>query len=127
MHAQTQTLSNRLDPPSVVREQLPISESVAQKVLAGRALVRNLGCQVELVNSNAQAADQVVAGEVELCITTEAARESRGLVKLHSFGSPPMVFFYGIAGPSIEVVRKAFAQLNDAPAWEGSPLAEATV
>lgn len=81
-------------------------------------LVRNLGCHVELVNSNAQAADECAQGRVELCITTESARQSRGLVKLHSFGSPAMVFFYGIAGPSIAVVRNACANLNFAE--EGS-------
>lgn len=75
-------------------------------------LVRNLGCAVELVNSNAQAADECAQGKVELCITTESARQSRKLVKLHSFGSPPMVFFYGIAGPSISVVRNVYASLK---------------
>ncbi|OIO49493.1 MAG: hypothetical protein CO042_00085 [Parcubacteria group bacterium CG_4_9_14_0_2_um_filter_41_8] len=75
-------------------------------------LVRNLGCEVKLVNSNAQAADDVAVGNVQLCITTESARKSRRLIKLHSFGSPAMVFFYGIAGESIQVVRSAFARLE---------------
>lgn len=73
-------------------------------------LVRHLGCEVVRVNSNAQAADDCRSGKVQLCITTESARQSRGLVKLHSFGSPPMVFFYGLAGPSIAVVRRVFAE-----------------
>lgn len=86
-------------------------------------LVRNLGCEVVLVNSNAQAADECVRGRVELCITTESARQSRGLVKLHSFGSPPMVFFYGIAGPSIIVVRDVYASIKAAePACQEGPL-----
>ncbi|OJI06235.1 hypothetical protein BK004_04560 [bacterium CG10_46_32] len=86
-------------------------------------LVRSLECKVVLVNSNAQAADQCAQGIVELCITTESARKSRGLTKLHSFGSPPMVFFYGTAGPSIDVVRNAYANLKAvASSWrqEGS-------
>lgn len=78
-------------------------------------LVRNLGCQIVLVNSNAKAADEVKAGNVQLCITTESARESRGLVKLHSFGSPPMVFFYGIVGPSIQVFRSACLAYSQMP------------
>jgi hypothetical protein len=89
-------------------------------------LVRNLGCEVKLVNSNAKAADEVAQGNAELCITTESARESRGLVKLHSFGSPAMVFFYGIIGPSIEVVRSAYARLNS-QTWQEQPLVQAAL
>lgn len=43
-------------------------------------------------SSNAAAADMVLGGEADLCITTEEARRQRGLRELHRFGSPPMVF-----------------------------------
>lgn len=74
-------------------------------------LVRNLGCQVVLVNSNAAAAKSCSAGEIEACITTEAARKIHNLTQLHSFGSPPMVFFGGITAHGAEVIRKVYNSL----------------
>lgn len=59
-------------------------------------LVRPLGLEVELCNSNAAAAQACAQGRTELCITTESARRLNGLVQLHSFGSPNMIFFGGI-------------------------------
>lgn len=54
------------------------------------------GWDIKLVNSNSAAALECQNKVVDACITTEAARVSTGLVKIHSFGSPPMVFFGGI-------------------------------
>lgn len=59
-------------------------------------------------SSNAQAAKLCACGEVEACITTESARQIHDLVKLHSFGSPPMVFFGGITTRGAEVIKKAY-------------------
>lgn len=69
-----------------------------------------LPCQeVVLVNSNAVAAAKCREKEVELCITTESARRIHGLVKVHSFGSPPMVFFGGITQEGAQLIKRAFS------------------
>lgn len=101
-------LAARPEVAAAVKGELPASWRIASHP-SPAPLVRKLSCQVVKVSSNAQAADDCRAGKVEMCITTESARTSRGLVRLHSFGSPPMVFFYGLAGPSIAVVRRVFA------------------
>jgi hypothetical protein len=59
-------------------------------------LVKKSGGVVVLRNSNAAAARSCANGETEFCITTEKARRIYKLVKLHSFGSPIMVFFGGV-------------------------------
>lgn len=70
------------------------------------------GCFHELAvvkaNSNAYAAQLCVKGQVDFCITTEKARKLHGLEKVHSFGSPEMVFFGGITGHGAQVVREAY-------------------
>jgi hypothetical protein len=70
-------------------------------------LVRRLGCEVSLHNSNAAAAKACFEGRTELCITTEKARGIYGLVKIHSFGSPLMVFFGGITQHGLGQLQKA--------------------
>ncbi len=65
---------------------------------------------VVLVNSNAAAAVDCAAGRVEACVTTESARSRHGLVSLHCFGSPEMVFFGGITHAGAELMRAARAQ-----------------
>ncbi len=74
-------------------------------------LVRNLGCHVELVTSNAAAAKSCAAGATDACVTTEAARKIHNLTRLSSFGSPPMVFFGGITAHGAEVIRKVYNSL----------------
>jgi len=71
-------------------------------------LVRQLGCSVINVNSNADAAMRCAAGEGEACITTESARKIHGLLKLHSFGSPEMVFFGGICQHGVALLKRTF-------------------
>jgi hypothetical protein len=71
-------------------------------------LVSGLTCSVINVNSNADAARRCAAGEGEACITTENARKIHGLVKLHSFGSPEMVFFGGICQRGSALLSRAF-------------------
>lgn len=102
-------LAARPEVAAQINGKLPATWKIASHP-SPTPLVRKLGCQVVHVNSNAQAADDCQSGRMEMCVTTESARLSRGLVKLHSFGSPPMVFFYGLAGPSIAVVRRVFAE-----------------
>lgn len=70
-------------------------------------LVDELDCQVVLQDSNAAAARACAEFKVDLCITTEAARKNYNLVKLHSFGSPLMVFFGGITGHGLEQLKNA--------------------
>ena len=77
-------------------------------------LVKDLGCKVVLVNSNSAAAKSCSVGEVEACITTESGRKIYGLVSLHSFGSPPMVFFGGTTSHGARVIKEAWE------AWQKS-------
>jgi len=76
-------------------------------------LLAPLPCQVLFANSNAEAAVRCRAGEAEACITTETARELYGLVKLHTFGSPPMVFFGGVCQNGAVLLRQALASMSD--------------
>jgi len=69
-------------------------------------LLEMLPSTVRLARSNADAAEICAAGETEACITTESARQIHGLVKIHSFGSPPMVFFGGITGGGARFFRE---------------------
>lgn len=69
-------------------------------------LIRDLGCEAMLVNSNAEAAKVCASGETELCITTEKARQAYGLVKIHEFGSPNMVFFGGVTQHGLDQLVK---------------------
>jgi hypothetical protein len=77
-------------------------------------LVSKLRCLVIEVSSNAAAAKRCAAGEAEACITTETSRRLYGLVKLHSFGSPEMVFFGGICRRGALLLRRARAELTPA-------------
>jgi hypothetical protein len=74
-------------------------------------LVRGLG-EIALQNSNAAAAKACAEGQTELCITTESAREIYGLVKVHSFGSPLMVFFGGITQHGLTQIRAALHSMR---------------
>jgi len=65
---------------------------------------------IVFVNSNAVAAIECAGGRVEACITTESARRRHGLISLHCFGSPEMVFFGGITHAGAELIRTAQAQ-----------------
>lgn len=64
--------------------------------------------QVILVNSNSAAAVDCKDGKVEACITTEQGRIINGLVTLHVFGSPPMIFFGGITKKGAKLVQITF-------------------
>jgi len=75
-------------------------------------LVRNLKCKVVIVNSNAAAAKDCKEGAVEACITTEKARKIYNLVKVHSFGSPPMVFFGGITSKGAELLQHCYSEIR---------------
>jgi prephenate dehydratase len=75
-------------------------------------LVSRLGWPLVEANSNSDAARRCAAGEAEACITTETSRQLNGLVKLHSFGSPEMVFFGGICRHGAKLLRNAFAGLT---------------
>lgn len=59
-------------------------------------LLENVPVAIELANSNADAAVRCRNGEAEACITTQSACKINGLVTLHRFGRPNMVFFAGI-------------------------------
>jgi hypothetical protein len=83
-------------------------------------LVEMLPCPIVPALSNSDAAALCAAGESEACITTESAREIYGLVRLHRFGSPPMVFFGGITGGGASFFR----QTQPAELREGSVAAQ---
>lgn len=74
-------------------------------------LLAALPCSVTRANSNAEAAVRCRAGEVEACVTTETARALNGLVTLHSFGSPNMVFFGGITRHGAALLRGLGAEI----------------
>jgi hypothetical protein len=76
-------------------------------------LVKSLNREIILVNSNSAAAKHCRDGYSSACITTEAARGIYGLATIHSFGSPPMVFFGGITEHGANVIEKAFFEVND--------------
>ena len=75
-------------------------------------LVKAMGREIMVLKSTALAAQMCASGRVEMCITTETGRKSNGLVTVHSFGSPKGVFFAGIAGNGIEVLKSAHANLS---------------
>lgn len=70
-------------------------------------LVKDLGCKIYTVNSNAVAAHVCAEGGAEACITTGTARDIYGLHTLHSFGSPIMVFFGGVTQHGMDVLMAA--------------------
>ena len=75
-------------------------------------LLNTLPVKVIHVSSNAEAAIRCAAGEAEGCITTEAARVLHGLVTVHRFGSPPMIFFGGVSTAGADLLRRSLATLR---------------
>jgi len=75
-------------------------------------LVKPLKREIVLVESNAVAAVVCERGDVQLCITTETARRLHNLHKLHSFGSPLMIFFGGLTQHGAKIIRRAFRSIK---------------
>jgi hypothetical protein len=71
-------------------------------------LIEPLGLEIVLANSNAAAAQCCADEQTEACITTETAKKIHGLVSLHDFGSPPMVFFGGITPHGIGLLTEMY-------------------
>jgi len=72
------------------------------------------GARVVDASSNTEASRMCAAGEVSACITTESGRVIHGLTKVHSFGSPNMVFFGGISMEGLQLLdqwRQGASQL----------------
>lgn len=92
-------------------------------------LVSSIACSIVNVNSNADAARRCAAGEGDACITTETARRIYGLVTVHSFGSPEMIFFGGICQPGAALLRRAFVEANrgERKTSAAAPLAAAQI
>lgn len=90
--------------------QLPTHWSVAAHP-SPAPLVRHVFRNLEKAKSNAHAAQMCSVGAVDACITTETARRLYGLEKIHSFGSPPMVFFGGITAHGARIIRLAYSAL----------------
>lgn len=85
-------------------------------------LVKSLveaGAVVIDANSNSAAAEMCRDHQVDACITTEAARQNCGLIKAHSFGSPPMVFFGGITRAGAELLAATYNSPPFAKTGEG--------
>jgi hypothetical protein len=68
--------------------------------------------EVILVNSNSAAAIHCKQGLSDACITTESARQIHGLNTIHSFGSPPMVFFGGITPFGVKLLTETSQRLR---------------
>lgn len=84
-------------------------------------LVNKLPVVVIPARSNAAAAVRCSHGEAEACITTETAQRLNGLVTLHRFGSPPMVFFGGISSHRIDLLRRSLADAKAATNFQSVP------
>jgi hypothetical protein len=106
-------LATRPDLAGQVNGKIPIGWKVASHP-SPAPLVKGLLGRVLLQNSNAAAARACADGETELCITTESARQIYGLVELHSFGSPNMVFFGGITQHGLLQIEKVLADMGQA-------------
>lgn len=91
----------------IVEGEIPPKWRITSHPSPQYLLGEELMTQVVCANSNAYAALMCRQGEVEACMTTERARVLSGLTKIHSFGSPPMVFFGGITESGIELMRQA--------------------
>lgn len=73
-----------------------------------RPLLRSIEpvCTVMSANSNAAAAKMCHDGAAEMCVTTEAGAQRNGLVAVHEFGSPDMVFFMGMRNRDLEKLSR---------------------
>ncbi|MDP3725448.1 MAG: hypothetical protein Q8R20_03210 [Nanoarchaeota archaeon] len=67
-------------------------------------LLAELNNMVVKADSNATAAIMCERGEIEACITTASAAALHGLVTIHIFGSPTMIFFYGTTSHGANVL-----------------------
>ena len=67
------------------------------------------GCTVVDASSNGTAAQMCANGEVELAIVTESARIKYGLIKVHSFGSPEMLFLGGITEEGVRILTQVYS------------------
>ncbi|MCX6718114.1 MAG: hypothetical protein NTY81_00720 [Candidatus Staskawiczbacteria bacterium] len=93
----------------IIDGEIPIGWQVASHP-SPAPLMNDSRAVVVLQNSNAAAAKICAEGGTELCITTEKARRIYGLVKIHSFGSPNMVFFGGITQHGLDQLKKAYEE-----------------
>lgn len=57
-------------------------------------------------SSNSDAADMVINGEVDACITTRTSLQTRNLSTVHSFGSPTMMFTIGTPYSMQDILQK---------------------
>lgn len=92
---------------------LTIASHVSPAPLADSLLKE--GHHIVDASSNGVAAQMCADGQVSLCITTESARKKHGLAKLHSFGSPEMVFFGGITETGAGIIANAYQQMQKIP------------
>ncbi|MDO8559709.1 MAG: hypothetical protein Q7S23_01560 [bacterium] len=99
-----------------VREHLHLPEGWGRiashpspKPLLDVLLAANPQCSWLEATSNGAAAELCARGEAEACICTETARRSTGLVTIHEFGSPDMIFFGGLTAHGVAQVRAAHA------------------
>lgn len=69
-------------------------------------LISNLKNKIIYVSSNSEAAKKCAEGAVDACITTESARIIYSLNKLHSFGSPTMLFTFGTTCHGINIIKR---------------------
>ncbi len=84
-----------------------VASHASPKPLLDSLLLQNQHCRWVEATSNGAAAEMVLRREVDICITTETARSETGLVKIHDFGCPPMVFFGGLTKHGANTVLHA--------------------
>ena len=97
-------LATRLEKVTEVNDSVPANWKIASHPSPAPLMT---GWEIQLVNSNTAASEACAKGRVDACITTEAGRVNSDLVKIHEFGSPPMVFFGGITSDGARLLSQA--------------------
>lgn len=130
-------LATRQDRVEIVKEIINGKILLSCKIISHPApaplvkkIVEKFGFVIEYTTSNSMAAKLCSEGVAHLCITTETARKTYGLVTVHEFGSPPMVFFGGLTKHGLKVLEEAHCCETEklyGPTFENSPYRQLVV
>lgn len=113
MNLDVMQLATRSELVAVIQDDiLPGTWQIAAHLSPHFLLTEEMMSRWVEAKSNGDAAKMCAQGEVEVCITTESARRIFNLVGLHTFGSPPMVFFFGITEDGAKFLKEVYAKLE---------------
>ena len=90
----------------IIKDEIPSHWTIASHP-SPAPLLNSLNCKILKTTSNSKAAEICKKGRVDACVTTEEARKKYGLVKIHEFGSPVMIFFGGTTKKGAKLLKKA--------------------